>query len=727
MDRCIPIVIDDGTASDPEQAVAICSSLWDEATKNKIMSTKNMPVFIPGPKSRAVSAAINHLGGPSSDLTDLRETQRAYSILNIKAVNDDLRIIEGIATTPSPDRMGDVIETDGIEFKLPLPLLYQHNSDNPIGHVVDAKVSDEGIRIKAKVLGAGLDMDVDKAWNKIKHGLVPGLSIGFRAMEYTFPKDLEGIRFIRTEWLELSVVTVPANAEATILNIKTFDQEQRALLGVQRRSVIDPKPTPTVVGTTKRTAGAVLLRKSEMKKTIQQQITEFENKRAATMARMTEIMAAAEEEGRTLTDEESQEHDTLKAEIKTVDAHLIRLKDHEQMMTATATSASTRLITPDTGLDPTRGSTVRGGTQPIQVRSAAPQGIGMARVAICLIKSKISGGQLAAWDLAKKYWPDDPGVEMFIRTAVEAADTTTSGWASQLVPSAAQLAGDFLDLLRPATIIGRIPGLRFVPFNVAVPVRTAGGTFRWVGEAVGKPVTSETFASVTLRWAKAAGIVVITQELARFSSPAAEGIIRDSMVQSLVRFFDTEFVSTNAAVSNVSPAGILNGISAVTPTGTTSTQFRIDMANMLDNFTANNVDPSTIVILMSASQALRLSLMVTTFGTPLFPGITNNGGTILGFPVVVSENVGTKIIALSARDILIASDPGVNVSVSDQASVEMDTVPAQGDLSPITDLSTLKSLWQNNLIGIRVEQFLTWTRGRTAAVEYINGNAYVPS
>ena len=33
---------------------------------------------------------------------------RAYSVLEIKAVSDDERTIEGIATTPSTDRMGDI-------------------------------------------------------------------------------------------------------------------------------------------------------------------------------------------------------------------------------------------------------------------------------------------------------------------------------------------------------------------------------------------------------------------------------------------------------------------------------------------------------------------------------------------------------------------------------------------------------------------------------------------
>ena len=48
---------------------------------------------------------------------------RAYSILEIKTVSDDQRIITGTATTPSPDRVGDVVEPLGVKFKNPLPLL----------------------------------------------------------------------------------------------------------------------------------------------------------------------------------------------------------------------------------------------------------------------------------------------------------------------------------------------------------------------------------------------------------------------------------------------------------------------------------------------------------------------------------------------------------------------------------------------------------------------------
>ena len=45
---------------------------------------------------------------------------RAYSVLTVRAANDDERIIEGVATTPTPDSYDDIVEPKGAEFSLPL-------------------------------------------------------------------------------------------------------------------------------------------------------------------------------------------------------------------------------------------------------------------------------------------------------------------------------------------------------------------------------------------------------------------------------------------------------------------------------------------------------------------------------------------------------------------------------------------------------------------------------
>ncbi len=315
---------------------------------------------------------------------------------------------------------------------------------------------------------------------------------------------------------------------------------------------------------------------------------------------------------------------------------------------------------------------------------------------------------------------------MALRAAVDAGDTTTSGWASQLVPAAVQLQNEFIDLLRPATLIFRIPGLRRVPFNVAVPLQSGGGTYNWVGEAKPKPVTKAAFESVTLRWAKAAGIIVITRELARFSSPAAEVIIRNELVKGCGKFLDEQFIDDAVVATNDHPASILNGVGGGTPSGTSAEAFRYDLSLLVTAFISNNQDPTSAVLLMSATTAMNLALMRNALGNREFPGISVKGGDIDGIPAVVSESVSTRLALVNANDILVADDGAINIDVSEQASVEMSTTPLTGEESPV-DNSVFKSLWQNNLVGLRVETFMTWKRARNSSVAWLDGVAYAPS
>lgn len=155
---------------------------------------------------------------------------RAYSLLTIKSLDEDEGVIRGIATTPAPDRMGDVVDPAGAEYSLPLPLLWQHDSGAPIGQVTEAKVTKNGIEIVATV-ARGVSDEIDKAWTLIKAGLVRGLSIGFRGLDVEQIPNSWGVRFKSWEWLELSAVTIPANAEASITTLKSIVSEQKAASG----------------------------------------------------------------------------------------------------------------------------------------------------------------------------------------------------------------------------------------------------------------------------------------------------------------------------------------------------------------------------------------------------------------------------------------------------------------------------------------------------------------
>lgn len=151
---------------------------------------------------------------------------RAYSALEIKSINDEKRVISGIATTPEPDRVGDIVDPMGASYAEEIPFLWQHQHDKPVGFARLGKATKAGIPFTAEFPvieepGPLKDL-VDMAWQSIKAKLVRAVSIGFRALKYDVMSD-GGIRFTQTEIYELSGVTIPANASATIRTIKAMD------------------------------------------------------------------------------------------------------------------------------------------------------------------------------------------------------------------------------------------------------------------------------------------------------------------------------------------------------------------------------------------------------------------------------------------------------------------------------------------------------------------------
>ncbi|MGF6986537.1 HK97 family phage prohead protease [Paraburkholderia atlantica] len=179
--------------------------------------------------------------------------ERAYSLLAIRSADEDARVIEGIASTPTPDRYEDIVEPLGAKFALPMPLLWQHRQDAPVGHVEFAQATDEGIPFRARIARIDtpgtLQDRCNEAWQSVKERLVRAVSIGFRPLEYA-RLDKGGLRYLAWEWLELSLVTIPANTDATINVIRSIDTDARAALGIGGGHVVHLEKSPARVGAT---------------------------------------------------------------------------------------------------------------------------------------------------------------------------------------------------------------------------------------------------------------------------------------------------------------------------------------------------------------------------------------------------------------------------------------------------------------------------------------------
>lgn len=650
---------------------------------------------------------------------------RAYSLLEVKEVteDDDAYVVRGMATTPTPDRMNDVVDPLGATFAPQIPLLWQHNYEKPVGITELGKPMKKGIpfvsRIpKVKEAGALRDR-IEEAVQSIRYKLVAAVSIGFRVLNDAIERlENGGYHYLQTEILELSLVTIPAQPDAKITGIKSIDERLRAASG-QKQSHVVKLVTPGVSGIRKSVPEV-----NQMN--VQDQIKQFQASRAAKAAALEACMKKSVDEGRTLDGQEQEEFDELNGEIESIDTHLKKLEQLQSVMASQAKAVKT--VEP--AADPVAKASENRDPRIILVEKKLEKGVGFARLAGCMAAAK--GNRQEALQLAKERFPEEKQLHGIIQSvrfsdhstikaAVDIGTSRDTDWAAPLV-NYQNLVNEFLEYLRPLTILDRIADrTRRVPFNVRVPRQTGGASASWVGEGAPKPVSALAFDFVSLGYMKLATIAVITQELARFSSPNADILVRNDLAKAIVQQMDADFVDpSNAGTSNIKPASITNGASAVPSTGNTYSDILIDIQSLFAPFIAANVSTRGAVWIMSETTALALSLIrlpANEGGGLAFPGITMDGGLFMGRPVIVSEAVGNIVILANAADILLADDGQVTIDASDQASVQMDSAPT----NPVTASTVLISLWQQNLLGIRAERYVTWVKGRAESVQYLSG------
>jgi HK97 family phage major capsid protein len=261
-------------------------------------------------------------------------------------------------------------------------------------------------------------------------------------------------------------------------------------------------------------------------------------------------------------------------------------------------------------------------------------------------------------------------------------------------------------------------------------VETGGQTGYWVGQAKPKNVSKGALTSQTLGFAKVAAITVASDELLKFAnhpSVSGEMLMRNGLTDALVAKIDTSFIDPAfAAVSNVNPASITNGLSLGSSAGNTADDVRTDILSLYAGIgvtglgTTKNIDPRGVVLIMTPGVALSLSLMRNDLGNAEFPGISINGGTLQGIPVLVSNyaalaGYGNLVVAVAAPEINLADDGQVTVDMSREASLELNDSPTQSGTTGVS----LVSMWQDNLVAFRAERYITWGLRRSGVVSAI--------
>jgi uncharacterized protein len=144
--------------------------------------------------------------------------------LETKVLADDAGAVSGIAWKFGvADRVGDMIEPEAFgKAALPIPMLFGHDFNDPIGTWDAATVKTDGLHLSGRLL---VD-DVARAREVralVKSGAVRGISIGF-VTKRAAARSGGGRTIKALELLEASLVTLPMHPGARVTSAKSAVQ-----------------------------------------------------------------------------------------------------------------------------------------------------------------------------------------------------------------------------------------------------------------------------------------------------------------------------------------------------------------------------------------------------------------------------------------------------------------------------------------------------------------------
>ena len=155
-----------------------------------------------------------------------REPKLPYYVEKAASVEpgDEERTLTFVASDETVDRYGDVINADGwqlAEFRKNPVFLWLHSYAAPIGKVEKVHVDGSRLLARVKFASEGVSALADDLWKLVKERILRAVSVGFMVEspdDYELIRNAEeevtGVRYLRQQLLELSLVSVPANPNA---------------------------------------------------------------------------------------------------------------------------------------------------------------------------------------------------------------------------------------------------------------------------------------------------------------------------------------------------------------------------------------------------------------------------------------------------------------------------------------------------------------------------------
>jgi hypothetical protein len=306
-------------------------------------------------------------------------------------------------------------------------------------------------------------------------------------------------------------------------------------------------------------------------------------------------------------------------------------------------------------------------------------------------------------EVVSELWPNDKGLLQLVTRATSAPATTfTTGWAAELVQrttadavEALGAASSAADVLRQALVLDwNGAGIISAPGFVA-----SANASGFVKEGDPIPVRQLAAGPAQLLPYKLATIAVLTREMTE--SGNAEALISDALVRSSGLALDAVFFGSGAAVANTQPAGIRNGIAALTA------------SNNSGAFGAAFEDIAALFNAVGQVGGKGPFVLVANVGRFASASARLRDDPMIKF--VASSAVGNDLIAIAPKAIAAALSADPDVETTNAATLVMqDSSPAvAGTTGPE------KEMFQSESIAVKVRWPVSWALRDSRAVAWL--------
>jgi HK97 family phage prohead protease len=743
MERCVSEMMDAGD-SEQDQAVAACSTMWRDRNKKKLKAVspeedETREDFMErcigeGGDEEECALAWDEAGGED-------EEKRAGGVVRKTHLSSETSGLEFVLSDATPDRMGDVIVSDGWDltnFKKNPVALFNHNSNFPIGKWKNLRVHNGSLRGHLDLAKKGTSQRIDEIISLVEQGILRAVSVGFLTTKSEPLKKSGGsvsigtpggLRYLGQELVETSLVAIPANPNSLAV----------------AKSLKISAPTVAMVF-----AGKGNRDQSVVRRSVNGGHAETtRGRKDGTMSPLTKRIEATQQRLVALRDELQahldgvDDENPVASDVTTTEEFNKRIEDQEAMLKSLQTSearlAKNAAADDDPGDLSPRPTVVRtnGSRRPFNYKpkELAPlEFLVRAGTVRAMSKSPDFVGQ-SLDQIRQRIYGDDEATRVICDLTLKAASapamTTVTGWAKELVQ---EIVEGLMPQLMPSAVYPTLSGMGLrLTFGrngrIVVPTRSATPTVAgsFVGEGAPIPVRQAAFTSTPLTPKKMAVITTWTREMDEHSVPAIEGLLREAIQQDTAVAIDTILLDATAA-SAIRPAGIRNGVSGLTPTaGGGFTALVGDLKQLTGTIlTATNGNIRNMVFIMNPQQGLSIGYIQPPNPTGLFPFAADiNNNRLAGYPVIKSGTVPLgMVICMDAADYVSVTSDTPRFEISDQATLHMeDTSPQHIGTAgtPGTVATPAQSMFQTDSLALRLILPMNWAIRRSGTVSWVTG------